>query len=166
MPFGENKRTTLILELPDTVTPAAQEKLSRLPDAMLPGLGERALTGAETDVSEVPSVITPAAEEPAAEPLAAQASAIPSAASLAPTVKPMVLPAEYQHPLMTPKEPAGTPEERLAAAMQRYGAGTGQGSAQNRYDAQLRRTRRVQDGLEPYSVVTALTGGYLHGFRR
>jgi hypothetical protein len=54
-----------------------------------------------------------------------------------------------------------TPEQRLETAQARYGGG----KADMTRFIQERNTRRVRAG-EPYSVVTALTHGYLPGFRR
>lgn len=56
-----------------------------------------------------------------------------------------------------------TPQQRLDAARARW---SGNGQEDMTRFTQERRTRRVQSGVDTYNVVTALTGGYLPGFRR
>lgn len=147
MSLGETRSQMLTVDLSPPAEPAALVETAQLPATeQVQVLGERALvTTAQSSVesapvelpTEIPKKPIPVAQDP-----------------------------QYQHPLMTPRHSILTPQERIAAAMQRYGTGNGRDNEQNIFDARRRHTQRVKDGFEDYSVVRALMGGYLPGFRR
>lgn len=152
MPSGEASTQTLTINLlPPIAEPDVLTEVVQLPvTETVQILGERALT-----VNTLPA--TPVTEVMPAE----APTEIPKQ-----SIRPKIEESGYEHPLMTPRQDTLSPQLRLEMARRRYEGTQGADSAQNRLDQQRRNTRRVQQGLETYSAVTALLGGYVRGFRR